>query len=170
MRRQSKVARRSPTRPPQPCNFGRIGGGRLTRDGSPAGDAHMPRDRRPAMAAIDDEIMALWLTANGLIDGRVQQVVTFGGAQRGAQIGGVFLTKAHEQGTSASDADAIAGLAEIVRQRGDEAQSTTGFLNPDITRGPTGTIIDVLKHEILSELFPYQRQRQVLIEPTRADV
>jgi hypothetical protein len=35
---------------------------------SPAGDAHVPRQRRPLVAAIDDEIVALRLACDRLVD------------------------------------------------------------------------------------------------------
>jgi hypothetical protein len=52
----------------------------------------MAGERRPLMAAVDDEIVALGLARDRFRYGGIEQVVAFGGAQRGAQIGGVFLT------------------------------------------------------------------------------
>ena len=47
------------------------------------------------MAPVDDEIVALGLARNRFRDRRIEQIVAFGRAQRGAQIGGVFLAEAH---------------------------------------------------------------------------
>src|SRR5262245_47725226 len=68
-----------------------------SRERSPltAGHAHMPRQRRALMAPVDDEVVTLGLARNRLFDGGVQKLVAFGGTQRFAQIGGVFLAEAH---------------------------------------------------------------------------
>src|SRR5437762_1831993 len=63
--------------------------------GLAAGDVHMPRQRRPLMSAVDDEIMALGLTRDRFFDRGIDEVVTFGGAQRRAQVGGILLAEAH---------------------------------------------------------------------------
>lgn len=44
-----------------------------------AGDAHMPGHARPVVAAVDDEIVAFRLHADGAVDGGVQQIVVGGG-------------------------------------------------------------------------------------------
>src|SRR3954453_9505060 len=90
--------------------------------GLAAGHAHVARYRRTAMAAVDDEVMALRLAQNCGIDCRIEQIVALGGTQRRAQISGVFLPKTHIQRTGAGQTHAIARLAEIMRQRGDEAE------------------------------------------------
>src|SRR5262249_46903351 len=82
----------APRQPPGPAS-------RPTTAGSAAGHAHVAGERRALVAPIDDEIVALGLARDRLCDRGVEQIVAFGGAQRGAQIGGVFLTEAHIEGT-----------------------------------------------------------------------
>ncbi len=74
------------------------------------------------MAAVDDEVVALGLARYRLFDGRMQKVVAFRSAQRLAQIGRIFLPEAHVKRARAGDAHAIAGLAEIMADRGDAAR------------------------------------------------
>src|SRR5258708_6511109 len=112
---------------------------RLPRLRSPAGDAHMARHRWSIVAAIDDEIVALGLAGDRFVNGGLEQPVALGQAQRGAQIGGVLLTEAHIERAGAGDADAIAALAEIVRQRRDEADPTPRPAYRVADRGPHGT-------------------------------
>ena len=64
----------------------------------------------PLVAAVDDEIVALGLAGDRFVDGRVQEIVAFGSAQRLAQIGGILLAEAHVERAGAGDAHAIAGL------------------------------------------------------------
>ena len=47
------------------------------------------------MAAVDDEVMAPGFSADRFIDGGIEKIVGFRGAQRLAQVGGVFLAEAH---------------------------------------------------------------------------
>src|SRR5262249_61180069 len=56
-----------------------------------AGHAHMAGERGPLVAPVDDEIVPLGFARYCLFDRRVEQTVAFGRAQRGAQVGGVFL-------------------------------------------------------------------------------
>src|SRR5579859_7721246 len=60
-----------------------------------AGDAHMARHGRTAMAPVDDEIMPFGLAADRLRDRRVERAVLGAGAQRRAEIGRIFLAEAH---------------------------------------------------------------------------
>ena len=79
------------------CDLGRLTGGvgAARLDQPPV--TLMWRDTAgPLMAAVDDEIMPLGLARDGLVDRGMEQVVAFGGAQRRAQIGGVFLAEAHD--------------------------------------------------------------------------
>src|SRR6202042_2308398 len=73
------------------------------------GHAHMARERRPAMAAIDDEVVALGFSPNRLVDRGKQKIVAFGCAQRLAQVGGILLAEAHIEGAGAGDAHPGAG-------------------------------------------------------------
>src|ERR671935_1317453 len=84
-----------------------------------AGYAHVAGECRPLVAAVDDEIVALGLARDRLRDGCIEEIVAFRGAQRGAQIGGVFLTETHVERARASHPHAIAGFAEIVGERRD---------------------------------------------------
>src|SRR5262249_323340 len=101
---------------------------------SAAGDTHMARNCRTLMAPVDDEIMTLGLTGDGFADSCDQAFITFGLTQGCPQIGGVILTKAHEQSTGTGQSYAIAALAEVMRERRDEAETLAGFLDADITR------------------------------------
>src|SRR6266516_2441560 len=75
--------------------------------------AHVPGQRRAAMAAIDDEIVPLGLARNGFVDGRVKRLVALGSPQRRAEIGRILLPEAHVERARAGDPDPVAGLAEI---------------------------------------------------------
>src|SRR5262252_9845671 len=130
----------------------------------------MARHRRVLVAAVDDEIVALGLAADGFIDRGEQAVIAVRGAQRSAKIRGIVLAKAHEQGTGAGHAHAVAGFAEVVGERGDEAQPPTGLLYPNIAGRPAGAVIDLVECELPGELRPYRRKRQVLVEPPAVDI
>ena len=94
-----------------------------------AGHRHMPRHRRAGLA-VDDEIMAFRLARD-----RLQRwphpapVIALAGAQRRAQIGGIVLAQAHIQRAGAGQPHAVAALAEIMRQRRDEADALPGLRN-----------------------------------------
>src|SRR5438874_2168299 len=98
----------------------------------------MARYRRSLMAPVDHEIMALGLARDRLLDRGMDELVALGGAQRAAQVGGVFLTKAHVQRAGAGQAHAVAGLAEIVGEGGDEAEPAAGLGDIDIARRAAG--------------------------------
>ena len=78
--------------------------------------------------------------ADGGADRRFQQIVGFGAAQRRAQIGGVVLAQAHIERAGAGDAHAIAALAEIVRERRDEAEPAAGLGDVEIARRAAGRV------------------------------
>src|SRR3546814_13328239 len=61
---------------------------------SAAGDAHVAGDGRLLAAAVDDEVVALGLAADGLEDGGVEQDVALDEEQRRAKVGGVLLAEA----------------------------------------------------------------------------
>ena len=111
----------------------------------PAGDAHVPREGRPLVAAVDDEIVALGLARNRFVDGGEEEVVALGGAQRLAQIGGILLAEAHIQRAGAGDAHAIAGFAEIVGERRDEAEPAAGLGDAYIARRAAGAVVEVVE-------------------------
>jgi hypothetical protein len=84
-----------------------------------------------AVAAVDDddEVMAPGFSADRFSDGGIEKTVGFRGAQRLAQVGGVFPAEAHIERAGAGHSHAIAGFAEIVRERRDEAELSAGFRN-----------------------------------------
>src|SRR6266851_2661341 len=138
--------------------------------GSAPGHAHVARQRRPLVTPVDDEIVPLGLARDGFLDRRMQQLVALGGAQRSAQIRGVLLPQAHVEGSRAGDPNPIAGFAEIVGERGDEAEAAAGLRDADVARRAAGAIIQVGERKALGEPRTYYRQRKILIEPSLADV
>src|SRR5262245_17199317 len=78
---------------------------------SAAGNAHVAGQGRALVATIDDEVMPLGLARDGGLDRGIEHVVGLGGAQRRAQVGGVFLAETHEERASAGDPHAVAGFA-----------------------------------------------------------
>jgi hypothetical protein len=93
-----------------------------TGDGQPPVTLMWREDRGLLGAPVDDEVMALGLAADGLVDGGGQQLVAFRRAQRRAQVGGVVLAEAHVERAGAGQAHAVAAFAEIVGHRRDEAE------------------------------------------------
>src|SRR3984893_16755487 len=120
--------------------------------GSAAGDAHVARHRGALVAAVDDEIVALGLAADGFIDGGKQEVITFRCAQWSTKISGIFLTEAHEQSTGTGDAHTIAGFAEIMSKGRDEAEPAAGLRHVDIAGRSPGSVIDLVECELPSQL------------------
>src|SRR6185437_16248345 len=108
---------------------------------SPAGHTHMAGDCGPVVAAVDDEIVTLRLAADRFADRRFDGVVAFRLPERRAQIGGILLPEAHIERAGAGQPDAIAAFAEIVGQRGDEAEPPAGLAHRDIARRAAGTVI-----------------------------
>ena len=76
----------------------------------------------------------LGLPAIAPLDRLVQQSVVGARAQRRAQIGRVLLAEAHVERARAGEAHAVAALAEIVRERRDEAEPAAGFLDAHVAR------------------------------------
>src|SRR5262245_45300208 len=103
----------------------------------------MPRDRRPLVAAVDDEVVALGLAGNRFVDGSVEQAIGFRRAQRRAQIGRILLAEAHVERAGTGDTHAVTGLAEIVGHWRDESERAAGFGDADVARRPAGAIGDV---------------------------
>src|SRR4051812_42606399 len=157
-----------PKGPPAPMASGRQCSleGRL----SAAGDAHMARQRGPLVAPIDNEIVPFGLASDCFVDRCIQQVVAFRGTQRPAQIGRVLLAQTHVKRPGAGHPHAITRFAEIVGEGSDKAKASACFGNADEAGRPTGLVIDVIKRVALSKPSARDRQRQILIEPTFADV
>src|SRR6202522_1772633 len=94
----------------------------------------MPGNARTVVTAVDDEIMPLRLHADGAVDRSCELRVVSGGAQRLAQIGSVVMSEARMQCSGAGDPHAIAGLAEIMRHRRDEAELAAGLGDANVAR------------------------------------
>src|SRR5688572_4408845 len=156
-------------RAPTEARAGRSSAGRPTsRRASAAGHAHMPGDRGPGVAAVDDEVVPLGLARDRLAYGGDQRLIALALAQRRAQVGRVLLAQAHIEGAGAGEAHAVAGFAEIVRERCDEAEPPAGLAHAHITGGAASAIVDLLEGPALREPGPEQRQRQILVEPRLA--
>src|SRR5262245_2286993 len=132
--------------------------------------AHVARQRRPPVAPVDDEIVPLGFARDRFRDRRVEQVVALGRPQWRTQIGSVFLTEAHIERSGAGDPHAVAGFAEIVGERRDEAEPTAGLADVDVARRAAGAIVDVGEREAFRQVCPHDRQRKVLIKPAFAHV
>src|SRR5687767_10548047 len=89
---------------------------RGARERSPAGDAHVACDGGAAAAPVDDEVVALGLARDRLLDRLLDGVVGFGEAEGRAQIRRVLLAEAHVELAGAGEPHAIAALAEIMGQ------------------------------------------------------
>src|SRR5215467_11069015 len=96
---------------------------------SAAGHAHVAGDGGALMAAIDDEVVALGLAANRLVDRGKERIVGLRSAQGFAQIGRVVLAETHKQRAGAGHPHAIAGFAEIMRERSNETEAAAGLRN-----------------------------------------
>src|SRR5579863_7564450 len=130
----------------------------------------MAGDRRALMTAIDDEVMALGLPADRFIDGGIEKNVGFRGSQRSAQIGSVLLAEAHVERARASDPHAIAGFAEIMRKRRDEAEPAASFRNAHIARWTTRSIVNGVELIAIQKLCAHDRERQILANSVIADL
>src|SRR6266566_9739467 len=108
---------------------------RAASAGSAAGHAHMAADAWAVVAAIDDEVMALRLQADGTVDRGREQLVTRGGAQGFAQVRGILLAEAGVQRAGAGDPHPVAGFAKIMRHRRDETERARGLADADVARG-----------------------------------
>ena len=87
-----------------------------------------------------------------------------------AQIGGVLAAKAGVQRAGAGQPHPVAGLAEIVAERGDEPQPSAGLGHLDIARRPAGGERQVGQRPEALQLGPQRRQRQVLVRPVGLDL
>ena len=70
----------------------------------------------------------------------------------------------------AGDADPVAGLAEVMGHRRDEAEPAAGFRHVGIARRAARAVGKVGEGVAGREAGADQRQRQILIDPARADV
>ena len=74
------------------------------------------------------------------------------------------------QGAGAGQPHPVAGLAEIVAERCNQAQAATGFGDPHIARRTTGRERQVLQRPETLQLAPHLGQREVLIGAIRLDL
>src|SRR5215831_15749928 len=107
--------------------------------------AHMAGDGRTLVAAIDDEVVPLGLAADRLVNRSHEQVVGLRRTQWFAQIGRVFLAETHIKRAGAGHPYAIAGFAEIMRQRSNETEAAAGFRNTHVACRTASPIIDLLE-------------------------
>src|SRR4029078_3921261 len=156
--------------PEETCRAGAKPFLRQTQSALTAGHAHVARQCRLQMPAVDHKIMPLRLPRDVLVDRRIQEVVTLGRAQRLAQIGSVVLTETHIERAGAGDTNAIARLAEVMRQRRNKSETSAGFFYTHITGGTSGPFVDVFERISLRQSCTHDRQWQVLIETRFIDV
>src|SRR5258708_34776536 len=116
---------------------------------SAAGNAHVAADARAVVPAVDDEVVALWLQADGAVDREAEQLIVGGRPQRLAQIGGILVAEAGMQGPGAGDPHPVAGLAEIMGHRRDEAELAVGFADANVARRTAGVIVTVGQRVLL---------------------
>src|SRR5262249_16230892 len=104
------------------------------------------------------------------LDRGVQELISARCAQWSTQVRCILLTQAHVQRAGAGDAHTIARFAEIVCERRDEAEPTTGLGHADVASWSTGAILDISKGEPLPETRTYDRERKVLIKADFSDI
>src|SRR4029078_13588619 len=69
----------------------------LARSSLTAGHAHVARQCRLQVPAVDHEIMSFWLARNCLVDRGIEEFVAPGGTQGLAQIGSGLLGEKHRE-------------------------------------------------------------------------
>src|SRR5258705_6755918 len=145
------------------------GGTRPAPDTSAAGDAHVAADARAVVPAIDDEVVALWLQADGAVDRGGEEVIVGGSPQWPAQIGGILMAEAGMQRAGAGDPHPIAGFAEVMGHRRDEAELAPGLADADVTGRAAGIVGEVGQGVLFDEAGAGQRQRDILVHKSFAD-
>ncbi len=135
-----------------------------------AGHAHMPANARPIVAAVDNEVVAFRLEADSAVNRGAQQFIVGGRAERLAQIGRVLLAKASMKRAGTGDADAVAGFAEIMSHRRDEAEPAAGLRDANVTRRSAGIVGQIGQGVAGGKARSQHRQRQILIDPACADI
>src|SRR5580704_3871087 len=118
----------------------------------------------------DHEVVPLGLTHYARADRLHERPVGSGAAKRLTQIDRVLLAEAHVECARAGDAYPIAAFAEIVRERGNEPESSPRFLNVIIARRPAGDISRRTKGQVFLEAGAQLRQGQELIRPVALHV
>ena len=79
---------------------------------SAPGHAHVPRDGRALVVAVDDEVVPLRLAADGLVDRGMQDGVALGRAQRRPQVGRVVLPEKFAEYARITESAAFVGLGK----------------------------------------------------------
>ncbi len=74
------------------------------------------------------------------------------------------------QGARAGDADAVAGFAEIVGHRCDEAQLAAGLADPNVAGGAACTVVEIGEGVLAFEPRAQHGERQILIGAGCADI
>src|SRR5665811_1532682 len=98
---------------------------------------------------IDNEIMAFRLAGHGLVDCGMQKRVGRAGPHGLPEIRGVLLPEAHIECAGTCDSDPVAGLAEIVSHRRDEAEPAPCLRDAHISGRPPGPIRSVLELSLI---------------------
>ena len=85
-------------------------------------------------------------------------------ARNGARVGGVILAEAHVERAGAGEADAVAALAEIMRERRDEAELPSCLAHREVPRGAAGAVVGLVEVPVFLQAAPHHREREVLVE------
>src|SRR5690349_3200620 len=112
--------------------------------GLAARNVHVPAQGRAGVAAIENEIVALWLELHGAVEGGVKRGWSLT-PQHLAQIHHVLLAQAQVELAGRGEPDAVAGLAKIVTHRRNKPDQAIGFLDPIVTRRATAAMIGRLE-------------------------
>src|ERR1017187_526061 len=125
---------------------------------SAASERHRATDGRTLVASIDDEIVALGFAADGFVDGSVDHGFVRRGAQGRTKIGGIVLSEAHIKHASASQAHAVAGLAEIMAERRNEAKPSSGLAYSNVARWTARAIIERIHEKAFRQIGLDERE------------
>src|SRR5258705_10764643 len=81
---------------------------------SAAGDAHVAADARAVVPAIDDEVVALGLQADGAVDRGGEEGIVGGSPQWLSQIGGILMAEAGIQPAGAGERHPVVGFTQAL--------------------------------------------------------
>ena len=118
----------------------------------------------------DDEVVSFRLARNGFDDCLVQEPPGGVLAQGRAQIGEILLPETQEQFARAGDSHAVAALAEIVGEGGDESEPPAGLGHLDISRRPGGFVGEFLKMPALLQTLFHEGEGQVIFDAVFLDL
>src|SRR5689334_19247451 len=134
-----------------------------------AGQRHGP-SHRGLLVAPNNKVMAFGFARDGLIDGSVEQRIVLARPERRAEIGRVLLAETHIKSAGAGDPHPIAGFAEIMGHRSDEAEPPAGLPHLHIAGGSARAIRDLVEGEMPLEPRADEREREILLDPVGADL